>query len=152
VIIGDGPDRHLIEHEIDRLALRGKVELLGERRDTPELLHAADIFVLATRSESMPMSVLEAMAAGLPVVASEVGGLPEVVTEEQTGLLVPPGDPAALASAIARLLEDRELRVALGARGLERARTTFSLERFRGDHLNAYRALLETRELPAWSP
>lgn len=152
VIVGNGPDRHLIEDEIDRLALRGKVELLGERRDAPELLRSADIFVLATRSESMPMSVLEAMAAGLPVVASEVGGLPEVVADEQTGLLVPPGDPAALASAIARLLEDPELRSALGARGLERARTTFSLERFRGDHLNAYRALLVARELPTWSP
>jgi len=152
VIVGDGPDRALVEDELDQLGLRTKVELLGERRDGPALLRSSDIFVLATRSESMPMSVLEAMAAGLPVVVSDVGGLPEVVADERTGLLVPPGDPAALASALARLIEDRELRVALGARGLERARTTFSVERCRREHLDAYRGLLEARELPAWSP
>jgi glycosyltransferase involved in cell wall biosynthesis len=152
VIVGDGPDRALIEAEVDRLGLRGKVELLGERRDAPGLLSSSDIFVLATRSESMPMSVLEAMAAGLPVVASDVGGLPEVVADGRTGFLVPPGDPAALASALARLLEDRELRLTLGARGVEQARTTFSVERSCRDHLDAYRALLDARGLPVWSP
>jgi len=152
VIVGDGPDRALIEDELDRLGLRGKVELLGERRDGPALLRSSDIFVLATQSESMPMSVLEAMAAGLPVVVSDVGGLPEVVADERTGILVPQGDPAALAAALVRLIDDRELRVALGARGLERARTTFSVERSRREHLDAYRGLLEARKLPAWPP
>jgi glycosyltransferase involved in cell wall biosynthesis len=152
VIIGEGPDRDLIEDEIDRLALRGKVALLGERHDALELLRSADVFVLATRSEAMPMSVLEAMAAGLPVVASRVGGIPEVVVDEQTGLLVPPADPAALASAIARMLGDPDARGAFGARGQERVRTTFSLERFRSDHLDAYQVLLEGRGLPAWAP
>ena len=151
VIVGEGPDRGLIEDEVDGLGLRGKVELLGERRDGPALLRSSDIFVLSTGSEAMPMSVLEAMAAGLPVVASEVGGLPEVVADERTGLLVPPGDPATLASALARLIEDRELRLVLGARGLERARTTFSVERSRREHLDAYRGLLEARELPVWA-
>ena len=151
VVVGDGPDRQSVESAIEAAGLRDRVELLGERSDVRSVLSRADLFVLSSRSEAMPMSVLEAMAEGLPVVASAVGGVPEVVVDEETGLLVPPGDAAALASAIERLLDDRELRVALGARGLERARTTFSLERFRADHLRAYRALLEARKLPAWS-
>ena len=151
VIVGDGPERQSIDGLIESAGLRDRVELLGERDDVRDVLSHADLFVLSSRSEAMPMSILEAMAAGLPVVASNVGGVPEVVVDDQTGLLVPPGNAAALASAIERLLGDRELRIEFGARGLERARTTFSLDRFRADHLRAYRALLEARNLPAWS-
>jgi glycosyltransferase involved in cell wall biosynthesis len=151
VIVGDGPDRQSVESAVEAAGLRDRVELVGERSDVREVLSHADLFVLSSRSEAMPMSVLEAMAEGLPVVAADVGGVAEVVIDEETGLLVPPEDAAALAAAIERLLADRELRVALGARGLERARTTFSLERFRADHLRAYRALLDARQLPAWS-
>ena len=151
VIVGDGPERESIEGMIESAGLRDRVEVLGERNDVREVLSQADLFVLSSRSEAMPMSILEAMAAGLPVVASNVGGVAEVVIEDLTGLLVPAGNVAALATAIERLLEDRELRIEFGARGLERARTTFSLDRFRADHLRTYRALLEACELPAWS-
>jgi glycosyltransferase involved in cell wall biosynthesis len=148
VIVGDGPERQSIDGMIESAGLRDRLELLGERDDVRDLLARADLFVLSSRSEAMPMSVLEAMAAGLPVVASNVGGVPEVVIDDQTGLLVPPGNAAALASAIERLLESRELRIEFGGRGLERARTTFALDRFRTAHLDAYRALLEAHELP----
>ena len=83
--------------EIRRLGLEERVQLAGERSDVPDLLAGSDVFVLSSRSEGLPVSVLEAMAAELPVVASNVGGLAELVVDGETGMLVPPGDPAALA-------------------------------------------------------
>lgn len=89
------------------------------------------------------MSVLEAMASGVPVVASAVGGIPELVVDEETGLLVEPGDPQALAAAIARLINDAELRQRFAAAGHARASRLFGLERWRQEHLNLYRHLLD---------
>ena len=116
VIVGDGPDRDRVEGELARSSL-GRVRLLGERDDVPSLLSNADVFVLASRSEGLPLSVVEAMAAGLPVVASDVGGLRELVRDGETGMLVPSRDPAALADALQPLLADRELRRRLGSAG-----------------------------------
>jgi len=89
------------------------------------------------------MSILEAMAAGLPVVATSVGGVPELVLDEETGLLVPPGDAEALAAALRRVLEDAYLRRRLGSAGRERAQREFGLERFRREHLALYERLLD---------
>jgi glycosyltransferase involved in cell wall biosynthesis len=138
-IAGDGPDRAGLEAEIERLGLQDRVELLGTRTDIPELLAGADVFALASDSEGLPMSVLEAMAAGLPVVASAVGGIPEVVRDGETGALVPPRDSAALASAIGRIVADPELRDRLGEAGRRRVEREFSLERFEREHLELYR-------------
>jgi glycosyltransferase involved in cell wall biosynthesis len=91
-IAGDGPERAALSEEIHYLGLDGVVELLGDRDDVAELLRASHLFVLSSRSEGMPMSVLEAMACGVPVVASAVGGIPELVVDEESGLLVEPGD------------------------------------------------------------
>ncbi len=134
-IVGDGPQANL---------LRGidGVELLGERHDVPAILAAADVFVLSSLSEGMPISILEAMAAGLPVVASAVGGVPEVVIDGETGLLVPPDDAPALANALRRLLADAGLRRRLGAAGRRRAEERFDLPRFRREHLSLYDRLL----------
>ena len=93
----------------------------------------------------MPLSVLEAMAAGLPVVASAVGGLHEVVVDGETGFLVPPGRPEELAAALGRLIGDAELRRTLGDAGRRRAEERFSLPRWRAEHLELYRRLLRTR-------
>ena len=138
-IVGDGPERAALEAEVARLGLERTVELLGMRGDVGELLAAADVFVLASDSEGLPMSVLEAMAAGLPVVASAVGGVPELVREGETGMLVPPRDSAALAGAIRRLVEDPALRDRLGAAGRQRVEREFSLARFQREHLELYR-------------
>ena len=138
-IAGDGPDRAAVAAEVERLGLGGTVELLGTRDDVPALLADADVFVLASDSEGLPMSVLEAMAAGLPVVASAVGGVPELVLDGETGILVGPRDTAALAGALARLVADSALRDRLGAAGRLRVEREFSLERFEREHLELYR-------------
>jgi glycosyltransferase involved in cell wall biosynthesis len=152
VLVGDGPDRPTVEEEVRRLGLESTVELLGERDDVPELLRTADIFVLSSRSEGLPLSILEAMAARLPVVASNVGGVSEVVVDGDTGLLVPPGDPQSLAAAIERLLEDPVLCRRLGEAGRIRVVEHFDLAAVHQAHLDLYRRVLASRGLPLPSP
>ena len=130
LIVGDGPDRPRIEALVAGLWLGEHVTLAGMREDVPEILAASDLLVHATAGwEGMPLSILEAMAAGLPVVASDVGGIAEAVAHGETGRLVPPGSPAALARALHALLADSATREAMGARALERAAERFSLPR-----------------------
>jgi glycosyltransferase involved in cell wall biosynthesis len=149
LIVGDGPERPAVEHELRRLRLEERVWLAGERHDVPALLASADVFVLSSRSEGLPVSVLEAMAAELPVVASRVGGVPELVLDGETGFLVAPGDPHALATSLGWLVDHRELRARLGAAGRVRAETRFNLNSFRRAHLELYGAELERHSLPA---
>lgn len=138
MVIGDGPDRTELEAELERRP-NPRLELAGERDGVPAILAASDVFVLSSRSEGLPVSVLEAMAAGLPVVASRVGGVPELVEDGVGGFLVEPGDAAALAEALERLVDDRELRRRLGAGARSRAEERFDLPRFHREHLELYR-------------
>lgn len=138
-LIGEGPLRDEIAGELNRRGLGQRVDLLGTRDDVHDLLASADVFVLSSHSEGFPVSVLEAMAVGLPVVASDVGGVSEAVVHGETGLLVPADDPPALAEAIERLLRDAPLRFRLGAAGLERVRRHFDVVPFRRAHLELYR-------------
>ncbi len=113
LLIGDGPLRSELTERARQLNARGtgvKVNLLGERDDIPSLLGGSDVVVLPSRAEGLPLIVLEAMAASTPVVATAVGGVQELVEDGETGVLVPPGDPARLAEALERLLGNRELR------------------------------------------
>jgi glycosyltransferase involved in cell wall biosynthesis len=148
LIVGDGPDRPLIERELRELELDATVELTGERADVPRLLADADVFVLSSRSEGLPLSVLEAMAAGLPIVATRVGGVPELLTDDETGLLVPPANAEALATALIRVAGSPDLRRRLGASARRRALEQFDLPRFRREHLELYRDELARRGLP----
>lgn len=152
VIVGAGPDRSAVEVELHSLGLERVVELAGERHDVREVLAGADLFVLSSRSEGLPLTILEAMAAGLPVVASLVGGVPEVVVDGETGLLVPPGDPLRLAAAIERLLQDSSLRRRLGQKGHARVKERFDLASFQRAHVDLYRRALASRGLPLPSP
>jgi glycosyltransferase involved in cell wall biosynthesis len=117
-----------LEQEAERLGVRGRVLFAGYRRDAPALLAEADVVALPSWTEGLPLAALEAMAQGRPVVATPVGGTPEVVVDGETGLLVPPRDPEALAAAIGRLLGDPDLRRRLGDAGRRRAEERFSLE------------------------
>ena len=129
VIAGDGPLRSKVVEFARRLDIAERVTLTGFRSDIPELLRASDIFVLSSRWEGLPTVVIEAMMASLPVVATRVGGLPELVEEGVSGLLVPPGSPAALHGALARLVADPAQRQAMGKAGRDRALRLFSLSR-----------------------
>jgi glycosyltransferase involved in cell wall biosynthesis len=152
LIVGEGPARAAVESEIGRLGLDAFVALTGDRDDVPELLATSDVFVLSSRSEGGPISVLEAMAAGLPVVASDVGGVREQVDEGVSGLLVPAGDPAALAAALERVLGDPQLRRDLGAAGRGLVRERFDLARQQRLHLELYARELARRGVPAVMP
>jgi glycosyltransferase involved in cell wall biosynthesis len=151
IVVGGGPDRPAVERELARLGLT-TVDLVGQRADVADLLAEAQVFVLATRSEGLPFSVLEAMAAGLPVVASRVGGVPELVVEGETGFLVPPADPSALAGALDGLLADPDLRERLGAAGRARVEGRFRLDVSLRAHLDLYRRELARRGLQALRP
>jgi glycosyltransferase involved in cell wall biosynthesis/GNAT superfamily N-acetyltransferase len=139
LFVGDGPQSEALEQQIARDGLVGAVRLLGRRDDVPDLLAASDAFVLSTYSEGMSVSVLEAMAAGLPVIASRVGGMEELVQSDRTGLLVPPHDAQALAAAIRRVLIDTALRRQMGTAAQARIAEEFSVER----HVERTREALE---------
>jgi glycosyltransferase involved in cell wall biosynthesis len=124
VIAGEGAERASLEREARDLGVSDRVTFVGFRTDTAALLAEADILVLPSVNEGLPLAVLEAMAAGRPVVATAVGGTPEIVHDRETGLLVPPADPGALARAIGELLADPPLarRLAEAGRALVRSR------------------------------
>ncbi len=146
VIAGDGPYWCEIEALSRTLALAERVHLLGLRHDVPALLGASDLFVLATAGwEGLPLTLLEAMAAGLPAVASRVGGIPEALAEGETGLIVPPGDPEALAEAMGRMLSDVTLSRRMGQAGQARVATHFTLERMASQIMNIYERLLSPK-------
>ena len=128
-IVGDGPLRNEVEALVATWGLEGSVRLLGARDDVPEVLTRATCLLLTSDWEGCPLAVIEAMAAGIPVVATAVGGVPELVVHGETGLLAEPGRPEALAAALAELIANRAKARALGAAGRERARTLFSRER-----------------------
>jgi glycosyltransferase involved in cell wall biosynthesis len=138
VLAGDGPALPAIAAAVQRGGLSERVELLGARADIPELLERSDVFVLSSRSEGFPVSILEAMAAGLPVVATDVGGVAEAVEDGETGLLVPAADSEALAHALERLLSDPDLRRRLGAAGRARALRLFDVPRYRAAYVELY--------------
>lgn len=117
VVAGDGPLRARLEAAAQRAGLGARAHFLGWWGDLPALYADLDVVALTSRNEGTPVCVLEAMAAGVPVVATAVGGVPDVVRHGETGLLVPPGDPAALAAALASLLADPDRRSALGLAG-----------------------------------
>jgi len=144
-IAGDGPQRAALEQQIERLGLGDRVRLLGRREDAADLLAGCDLFVLPSRFEGLPVSVVEAMAASRPVVATAIGGTDEAVVEGETGLLVPAGDAPALAAAVARIASDAALSAAMAAAGHERALASFTATGMAGAVEQTYLELLGDR-------
>ena len=128
LLIGDGALREELAAQAVETGLAHSVVFLGERNDIPEILACTDIYINSSLNEGLPFSVLEAMAAGVPVVATMVEGNRELVRNAETGLLVPPRDPENLAKAIILLLNDQKYRMALGLRGKERIIRHFSVD------------------------
>jgi glycosyltransferase involved in cell wall biosynthesis len=127
VMAGDGPLRGAVEAEVERAGLAQRIRVLGSRPDVSDLLAASDLLLLASHTEGMPGVVIEAGMAGLPVAAFGVSGVPEVVTDELTGLLAPPRDLPALTARVVRLALDRALRRQLGTAARERCRSSFDI-------------------------
>jgi glycosyltransferase involved in cell wall biosynthesis len=154
LIVGEGADRPVYEALIDRLGVQDTVKLLGLRSDVPDLLAASDVAVLSTNSEGSPLSVMEYMDAGLPVVATRVGGIPELIDHGVHGLLVEPQDPAGLGDAIAKVLSDPDEARRMGERGRERRRREFDIDVMVDNLQNLYLELFAgtrrgRREAPA---
>lgn len=148
VIAGDGPHASALQRQARDLEVAGRVRFLGfvPRDRLPGYLAAADAFVMPSLyREGLPVSILEAMACGLPVVASCIGGIPTAVTSETTGLLVHPGDDRDLAQALARLARDHELRVRLGVAARATAEGRFSVTRMVDDTLEVFDRVLAER-------
>ena len=141
VIAGDGVERAAIETAIATRGIQNRVQLLGDVADVDALLTASDVFVLPSWAESFPYSVIEAMAIGVPIVATAVGGIGEAIEDGVTGRLVPARDAAALAAGIGDVIADRNLATRLGTAARERARLRFSLSRMVTDTLAVYREL-----------
>ena len=148
LIVGDGPARGQLQELVERLGISSRVVFAGMRRDIADVLPLVDVFVMPSLSEGFGIAIVEAMAAGLPVVASDVGGIPEIVQHGETGLLVPPGDPAALAAALHELVTRPDRARALGACGRQRARERFSIESAVKRHEDLYAELMAQRLNP----
>lgn len=142
LIVGDGPERTKIERLISELHLAQHVRLVGTRSDVADILLAADLFLLSSKSEGIPLTVIEAMAARLPVISTDVGGVGEIVMAGETGLLVSAGDNAALAAATIELLNDAPRRARLGERGYRRAIDKFDEARMHRDYRALYAEML----------
>jgi len=144
LIIGDGPEKKRHEELVARKGLGKNVLFLGQREDIPALLGASECFALASRTEGLSCSIVEAMAAGLPIVATDVGGNPELVQDGLSGYLVPYGDSASLACRLQRLIDDETKRKMFGARSLEIA-GKYSLDKMVSEYARNYREMLGER-------
>ena len=153
LLVGDGPARSMLEYLRDHLGLSRQVVFTGLRRDLPRIFSAVDVFVLPSRYEGFGIAILEAMAAGKPVIATTVGGIPEFVRTGESGLLVSPDDSAALATAIGTLLSDPARAEAMGRNGRGHVQKLYSIESVVKRHEDLYvRCLSSFSSVPSPSP
>jgi glycosyltransferase involved in cell wall biosynthesis len=145
LLVGGGELENAVREQVAGLGLESRVRFLGVRADVADILRASDVFVLSSRWEGNPMSVMEAMAAGLPVVSTAVGGVPELVREGETGLLVPSEDAGALAQALQALVDDPVRRQAMGDAARQRAVARFDIRHTVRGYEQLYEKLLTQR-------
>jgi glycosyltransferase involved in cell wall biosynthesis len=147
IIAGGGDLEDYLRDLASEIGVANRVHVLGPRKDVPALMHAIDVFVMPSIWEGFGLVLLEAMAAGRPIVASRVATIPEVVADGESGILVPAGDPLALATALAELAEQPDVAARMGEAGRERLRKQFSVEKMVGDTELLYRELFDERSL-----
>ena len=140
-VVGDGPLRKDLNDLVDSLAIRDYVDFMGERGDIANIMKGFDVFVLSSISEGISLTLLEAMSTGLPVVATDVGGNPEVVVDSVTGFLVPAQNPQIMAERIKTLILNPDLRVEMGIKGRERVVNRFSLAESAKNYAEQYKLL-----------
>jgi len=138
IIVGDGPERQRLESEARELGVAGAVTFLGQRADTPRVMSTFDVYCLCSVSEGMPLTLVEAMAAALPVVATAVGGIPTLVEPEVTGLLVPSQDEGALAQALFRALTEKDLAARMATEARRRFEAEYTLDRMVSRYVDAF--------------
>jgi glycosyltransferase involved in cell wall biosynthesis len=149
LLVGDGPVRNDLEGLVRSLALTDAVHFAGYQAQPVQFLEAMDVFALTSRSEGMPLAVLEAWASGLPVVASAVGGLPSLIADGQTGLLFPFPNEGALAAAIEQLLANPDRARQFGRAGQRHVRAHYSLDHVAAKYEDQYRELLVRKDILA---
>jgi glycosyltransferase involved in cell wall biosynthesis len=147
VIVGEGPDRNEIENMIRRLGLQTNVILTGQHSDMPSIYAALDVFVLPSLNEGLPMTILEAMAASRPVIATRVGAIPKVIQDGETGLLVDPADSDGLRNALARLLNDSDLCCRIGSAGHDWVSRNYTSEAMALKYRQMYDEVLGTEAI-----
>ena len=145
VILGDGPEREPMLQLATKLGVTQRIKLAGFQRETAPYYAMATLVAVPSHSEGSPNVVLEAMAAGLPVVANQVGGVPEILDEGATGLMVPPRSPEAMAGAIEKVLTDEELRSRLGASARARVEASYTPAAYRRALVEFYQEILASR-------
>jgi glycosyltransferase involved in cell wall biosynthesis len=145
IIVGDGPERSRLEARVELTGLKERVVFTGQVNDVQPFYAIADVFVLPSRSEGSPNVLLEAMAANLPIVASAVGGVPEMVVNDESALLVQPNDPASLAAAISDLLSDKVLAQRLAANAAGLVDTQYDPESYVRSLVQIYRQVIKAR-------
>ncbi|MBP6824559.1 MAG: glycosyltransferase [Acidobacteria bacterium] len=145
LIVGDGEQRSRLEEFVGMLGLNRVVIFTGRRRDVPRLLRAMDVFALSSVSEGMPLTVLEAMAARLPVVATEVGALPELVEEAKTGFLIPVRHAVAMADKLEKFIANPQLAKTFGKEARRKVEREFTLEQMLRSYAELYESVLERR-------
>ena len=150
ILVGDGLLRREMEIECQRLGITEAVTFLSWRRDLDKIYTDLDVVVLSSLNEGTPVSLIEAMAAGKAVVATRVGGVPDVVEDGKTGLLVPPKNPKALADAILRLLNDDDLRRSLGERAGASVYPKYDVSRLVQDMKDFYLSLIPSSKSESW--
>jgi len=144
LVVGEGPELRALESLVEELEIADRVLFLGFRENVASIYGASDIFVLPSRREASPNALLEAMASGCAIIASAVGGVPEMVNDEDSALLVPPSDEIALAESLERLILDRGLRERLGTKAQEEASARWDVSVMVEKYAKLYRQLLET--------
>jgi len=144
-LVGDGPDRHNVERLIDSLRLNDNVKMTGFRSDIPNLMRCSDIGVLCSETESAPLTLLEGMSTGLPMIATKVGGVQEIIKDGENGLVIPPKHPEELAQAILRLYRNQKLRRKLGEKARKTILDRYTAEKVVNQYLETFESVTKAR-------